>query len=875
MAISRRLLATEVIQSSAMDCGPAALKCLLDGFGIHASYGRLREACQTEVDGTSINTLEDLAGRLGLDAAQAMLPVDHLFLDDAAAVPSVLVTRTPGGGTHFIVVWRVHGPLVQVMDPSVGRRWVTRTQLLREVYAHRQPIPAGAWRSWASSRSGTALMRARLAAIGVRGPAGDRLLARAEADAGWHGFAALDAAVRFTAGLIEARALARGAASAALVDRLATNPSALPVHAWAVTAPPGGTGDTIVLRGAVFIHARGRAAHPDAAPLPPELAAALSEAPVRPGRVLWDVLREDGALAPLALVAAMAWAAFGTMVQALLLRGLFDLGHELQTYGQRLAAYAALVAFVAVLAFAEVPVAAGLLRAGRRLENGLRIRFLGKIPRLGDRYLQSRPKSDMAERAHLLHRVRHVPAVAARVLRSAFELVFVAAGLVWLEPSGWPIVVLALGIAIGLPVMVQPGLAEADLRLRSHAGAITRFYLDALLGLAAIRAHGGDAAMRGAHRHLVGEWRTAAFGQQRRIAVVEGLQLSLGFGLSSWLVMHHFERVGDAGSTLLLVFWALSLPAIAQDLAHAAWQYPAIRTTTLRLIEPLGAPDDATAPRPSAALAGAGGLVVEIAGVTVRAGGHEILRDVDLQVSAGRHVAIVGASGAGKSSLVGLLLGWHRASAGVVRVNGAALEGAHLDAVRQATAWVDPEVQLWNRTLLDNLTYGSPAGATSRVGETVAGAALEEVLHRWPDGLQTVLGEGGARASGGEGQRVRVGRALLRHEARLAVLDEPFRGLDGKTRARLLARCRDTWAHATLLCITHDVAATRDFDEVVVMADGGIVERGTPMALEADPHSHYSRMLAAGLAAHQGLWSGPSWRRFAVSDGQILETGRG
>ena len=76
---SRRLLAPEVVQTSAMDCGPAALKCLLEGHGVPVSYGRLREACQTDVDGTSIDTIEAVARQLGLDAEQVMVPVDHLL----------------------------------------------------------------------------------------------------------------------------------------------------------------------------------------------------------------------------------------------------------------------------------------------------------------------------------------------------------------------------------------------------------------------------------------------------------------------------------------------------------------------------------------------------------------------------------------------------------------------------------------------------------------------------------------------------------------------------------------------------------------------------------------------------------------------------
>ncbi|NJK82196.1 MAG: hypothetical protein HC914_21015 [Chloroflexaceae bacterium] len=101
-----------------MDCGPAALKCLLEGFGIPVSYGRLREACQTSVDGTSINTLEQVANRLGLNAQQVMLPLDHLLLPEANALPALIVVELANGVTHFIVIWSVEGHHVQVMDPA-------------------------------------------------------------------------------------------------------------------------------------------------------------------------------------------------------------------------------------------------------------------------------------------------------------------------------------------------------------------------------------------------------------------------------------------------------------------------------------------------------------------------------------------------------------------------------------------------------------------------------------------------------------------------------------------------------------------------------------------------------------------------------------
>src|SRR5262245_57016924 len=132
----RRFLVPEVVQTSAMDCGPASLKCLLEGFGVRVSYGRLREACQTDVDGTSIDTMEEVAAQLGLDAEQVMVPADHLLAPESGSLPAIVIVRLANGLTHFVVVWRTHGRFVQVMDPGVGRRWMSREQLIGELYIH-------------------------------------------------------------------------------------------------------------------------------------------------------------------------------------------------------------------------------------------------------------------------------------------------------------------------------------------------------------------------------------------------------------------------------------------------------------------------------------------------------------------------------------------------------------------------------------------------------------------------------------------------------------------------------------------------------------------------------------------------------------------
>src|SRR5579871_1450774 len=167
MKTRARLIVPEVVQASNMDCGPAALKSLLGGFGINVHYGRLREACQTDVDGTSIDTIEEAANQLGLRAEQIMLPADHVLLDEALALPAIAVVVLPNGLTHFVVVWRRHGRWLQLMDPATGRRFTSTDQFLNELYIHKMQVMAEDWCEYARSESFLAPLRRRIHRLGT------------------------------------------------------------------------------------------------------------------------------------------------------------------------------------------------------------------------------------------------------------------------------------------------------------------------------------------------------------------------------------------------------------------------------------------------------------------------------------------------------------------------------------------------------------------------------------------------------------------------------------------------------------------------------------------------------------------------------------
>lgn len=882
-ASRRRLFAPEVVQTSAMDCGPAALKCLVEGFGIPVSYGRLREACQTDVDGTSIDAIEQVASQFGLAAEQLVLPIDHIVLKSARALPALVVVRHPSGGVHFVVVWRRIGGRLQLMDPATGRRWVRRRDFLNDVYRHSASVSASEWRIWAGSEAFLLPLQERLARIGG-GRAGRVLLGRALADDGWFGLGALDASLRLVSGLIDAGGLRGGAEAVrlltALFERTCASPfdifTLIPPDYWSVT-PDLDSRDPVeqrlVLRGAVLLVVAGRkeiGLSADAAPLAADLAAALREQPARPLGMVWSLLREDGVVGKLALAGGVAVAVATVLAETLLFRALFDISGLLTLGSQRLAAIGALLAFAAIVVALEIPIVLETMRLGRYVEVRLRVALLRKLPRLSDRYFQSRPISDMAERAHALYATRLLPGLAVHLVRSACELLLTLGAVILIDGRTAGLAAAVVAVAVGLPLATQGLIRERDLRARSHNAALAGFYLDALLGLVPVRAHRAERSVQRQHERLLTKW----IGAARRIVTVsialDAVQSGLGLGLAAALLFRHFADAGSVtGGDLLLVYWVLKLPAVGRELSALLQQIPGQQNTLARLMEPLSAPTvDSLPPAGPAKCSAATGI--SILGGSVVAGGHTILRDVSLSIRPAEHVAIVGASGAGKSTLIGLLLGWHRLAEGALLVDGKPMSGSVQEALRRHTAWVDPAIQIWNRSFVDNLGYASADGGLSRVGEVVDAAGLRGVLSQLPEGMQTRLGEGGALLSGGEGQRIRLGRAFAQEHVRLALLDEPFRGMDRDRRSQLLADARQRWADATLLCVTHDVGETRTFDRVLVVEDGRIVEDGAPSDLAAAP-SRYARMLEAERGVLGQVWKGGEWRRLDMRDGRVEE----
>ncbi len=860
---SRRWLVPQTVQTSQMDCGPAAMHALLAGMGIRASYGRLREACQTDVDGTAIEALEECSRALGLEVAQLMLPSDHVALPAAGALPALAVSRLPNGMPHFVVAWRRHGPFVQLMDPGTGRRLVRARGLRAMLHVHEQPVPAAAWAAFSQTPGFCAPLTERLRALGVGRDAAHTLMSAA-GRAGPAAMAALDAQARAAADGDRAASGSLAALTAAVEDPVAAR-ERLPREAWfarSLDPTPEDPDPGVLLRGAVLVRAYGPTAEPvDPDTLTTELRAAITEPAPRPAQRLLAAARAEGRVPLRALLGTAATLAAGTIAEIALLQTALE--------GPRPASVLVAVAgLAAVLMIVETAAAALGLAVGRRLEVGLRRALLSKLPRLPDRYLRSRAPSDMAERAHVVHALRLLPLLLVQLVSAASETLLVAGALCVLDPAGAPLVVAATVLVLAVALVVQWPLREREQREREHSGALSQTTLDALLGVLALRAHGGERALESEQRTLLAGWRTAAGASARARAAATLVQAAFGIGLTIWVVLDGLSGLDDAGGRLLFVLWAIMLPFAAERVSALAVQWPGMRAVALRLAEPLDAPDAPGSDAPAAAasvLPAGGGAEIVLEEACVRATGHVVLAVTSLRLVAGEHVALVGASGAGKSTLCSLVLGLLEPSGGRVLVDGVPLDRAAARGLWPSVAWVDSQVRVWNRSLAENL---APGASEDRVAELVEAAELERVAERV--GAQP-LGADGGLLSGGEAQRVRLARAFGRSEVRLVVLDEALRGLDRGQRLRLLARARERWRDATLVCATHDVEDGLAFDRILVLDGGRVVEQGRPDELLHTDGSRLRTLVDAERMLRAELDDGRGWRRLRVGSSTLRE----
>jgi len=235
--------------------------------------------------------------------------------------------------------------------------------------------------------------------------------------------------------------------------------------------------------------------------------------------------------------------------------------------------------------------------------------------------------------------------------------------------------------------------------------------------------------------------------------------------------------------------------------------------------------------KPGAKPLAVSGGTVEFAGVDFRyEERRSILHDVSFVVPAGKTVAIVGASGAGKSTISRILFRFYDVEGGSVSIDGQDIRDVTQDSLRRAIGIVPQDTVLFNDTLYYNIAYGQPGATREAVEEAARLAHLQHLIGNLPDGYQTMVGERGLKLSGGEKQRVAIARTILKNP-RILIFDEATSALDTHTEKEIQANLREVSAEHTTLVIAHRLSTIIDADEIIVLDAGRIVERGRHGAL--------------------------------------------
>jgi ATP-binding cassette subfamily B protein len=481
-----------------------------------------------------------------------------------------------------------------------------------------------------------------------------------------------------------------------------------------------------------------------------------------------------------------------------------------------------------------------------RLLAQMRIRLFAVLDALAPAYLLERRSGDLValatqdvETVEYFYGHTVAPAVVALLVPCVV--------LVWLATAAWPIaLVLApfLAFAGGAPILRRARVDRLGSAARSALGQVGAHVTETIQGLAELSAFGAIGRRRAEFIALVGRYQGLRLQLQADLTrQSEQLEIVTGLGgLAVALVGANLVAAGNLAPGMLplviLVSAAAFLPV--SEIAQVSRQLADTIASTRRLhvveAEPVAIVDGADLPATAH-----GGVAVEFDHVHYAYPGRQVpaLRDVSFTVPAGSTVALVGSSGAGKSTIAQLLLRFRDPGQGVVRLAGRDVRTLSLDGLRGCVALVAQDTYLFNDTLEANILLARPDASRPDLLRAIEQAALSEFVAGLPEGLATRVGERGVQLSGGQRQRVAIARAFLK-DAPVLVLDEATSHLDAISEEQVRTALAALMTHRTTLLIAHRLSTIRAADSIVVLDRGRVVEQGT----------HDALLGQAGLYAH-------------------------
>jgi ATP-binding cassette, subfamily C, bacterial CydCD len=493
-----------------------------------------------------------------------------------------------------------------------------------------------------------------------------------------------------------------------------------------------------------------------------------------------------------------------------------------------------------------------------RLLADMRLAVFQKLDALAPAYLTRRRSGDLVGAA--THDVELIECFFAHTVTPAFVAVLVpAAVLVALGEFGLALVLVLVPFLLYtalVPVLGRSRIDRLSSRAREASGDLNAHVVDTVQGLAEIVAYrrvGAWGEALGAKARRFYELRLPFLRDLARQTAFQETATGLGglavIAAGAWLA--HQGRM-DAASLPLLTLLALSafvpLWEIAQVGRQLADTLGAARRLSAVESEPVPVTDGPGVPAAPAR----GALAVELLDVRFTYPGRTrpALDGVSLRIGDGSTVALVGPSGAGKTTVASLLLRFWDPQSGVIRLFGHDLREYQLDELRRRIALVAQDTYLFNDTLRANVMLARPDADDAALGLAIERAALQELVASLPDGLDTIVGERGAQLSGGQRQRVAIARAFLK-DAPVLILDEATSHLDAVSEAAVRSALERLARDRTTLVIAHRLSTVRDADAIVVLDDGKLVEVGRHSELLArgDLYAHLvARQLGGGIS---------------------------
>ncbi|MEH7074908.1 ABC transporter ATP-binding protein [Neobacillus drentensis] len=224
------------------------------------------------------------------------------------------------------------------------------------------------------------------------------------------------------------------------------------------------------------------------------------------------------------------------------------------------------------------------------------------------------------------------------------------------------------------------------------------------------------------------------------------------------------------------------------------------------------------------------------------------LQDINLYISSNQMTAVVGRSGAGKSTLIDLLMGLNKPETGQVLLDGAPLSSVNLLSLRQAISYVPQDPFLFNESIRENLLIVEPNANEEQIWEALEFSSAAEFVKKLPNGLDTLIGDRGIRLSGGERQRLVLARAILRNPS-ILVLDEATSSLDAENEAKIQKALERLKGRMTIIVIAHRLSTIRNADQVIVLEQGEIIQKGEFLQLAKEKRSMFNKLLRNQMEA--------------------------